>query len=84
MGGKPGTEWENLLQQSSDLLARDGQGLPWVQRDLLQVEEYSARLKSRTNRINASEDRIAATRLLAGEGLNTSRLARELDVFELK
>mmetsp|Transcript_47925 Transcript_47925/g.120947 ORF Transcript_47925/g.120947 Transcript_47925/m.120947 type:complete len:866 (-) Transcript_47925:31-2628(-) len=84
MGGKRGTEWENLLQQSSDLLARDGQGLPWVQRDLLQVEEYSARLKGRTSRIGASEARIAATRLLAAEGLNSSRLARELDVFELK
>lgn len=50
----------------------------------LQVEEYSQRLKARSNRLDASEDRIAANRLLASEGFNSSRLAREMDAFEIK
>lgn len=52
---------------------QDTQGFPRVERDLLQVEQYSQQLKARAARIYPAGDALAATRLLAQEGLNTRK-----------
>ena len=52
---------------------QDTQGFPRVERDLLQVEQYSQQLKARAARIDPAGDALAATRLLAQEGLNTRK-----------
>jgi nuclear pore complex protein Nup93 len=52
---------------------QDSQGIPQVERDLLQVEQLSQKLKARTARIDSGSQTIAATRLLAQEGLNTRK-----------
>ena len=55
------------------LVLQDTQGFPRVERDLLQVEQYSQQLKARAARIDPAGDALAATRLLAQEGLNTRK-----------
>jgi hypothetical protein len=54
---------------------QDAHGFPRVERDLAQVERFSAALKERTARVvaDAGADRAAAARLLAAEGVNTRR-----------
>ncbi len=53
--------------------AQDSQGLPRIERDIRQLEQYSQKLRARTQRIDNSADEIAATRLLAQEGFNAQR-----------
>lgn len=57
------------------LSLQDSQGLPQVERDLLQVEQLSQKLKARTARADAGQQTLAATRLLAHEGLDTRKCA---------
>jgi hypothetical protein len=54
---------------------QDAHGFPRIERDLAQVERFSAALKERTARVvaDAGADRAAAARLLAAEGVNTRR-----------
>ncbi len=52
---------------------QDSQGIPQVERDLLQVEQLSQKLKSKTARIDSRSQTLAATRLLAQEGLNSRK-----------
>ncbi|KAF8403754.1 hypothetical protein HHK36_011858 [Tetracentron sinense] len=54
------------------------------QRNLDQLEALSKKLKSKTLRTEAPSQSIAATRLLAREGINAEQLARDLKSFELK
>ncbi|KAJ6411111.1 hypothetical protein OIU84_007796 [Salix udensis] len=54
------------------------------QRNLDQLEALSKKLKAKTIRTEAPSQSIAATRLLAREGINTEQLARDLKSFELK
>ena len=54
-------------------LVQDSQGLPRIERDIPQLELFSQKLRARTQRIDNSADQIAATRLLAQEGLNAQR-----------
>ncbi|CAL5221540.1 g3750 [Coccomyxa viridis] len=77
-------DWDQLLQQSEELAARDNKGIPQVQRDLHQVEQLSRNLRAKTARLDAGAETIAATRLLAHEGLNTRKLTRALQTFELR
>ncbi|KAL2228210.1 UNVERIFIED_CONTAM: Nuclear pore complex protein NUP93A [Sesamum indicum] len=56
----------------------------WEQRNLDQLEALSKKLKAKTLRAEAPSQSIAATRLLAREGLNAEQLARDLKSFELK
>ena len=58
---------------------QDNKGIPQVQRDLHQVEQLSRNLRAKTARLDAGAETIAATRLLAHEGLNTRKYA--LDGF---
>ncbi|KAM6592583.1 hypothetical protein CsatA_000286 [Cannabis sativa] len=53
-------------------------------RNLDQLETLSKKLKSKTLRTEAPSQSIAATRLLAREGINAEQLARDLKSFELK
>jgi nuclear pore complex protein Nup93 len=57
---------------------------PRVQRDILQVEQYSQKLRSRAVRADASADTLEASRLLANEGLNPRKLTQALQTFELR
>ena len=52
---------------------QDNKGIPQVQRDLHQVEQLSRNLRAKTARLDAGAETIAATRLLAHEGLNTRK-----------
>ncbi|KAK2425410.1 nuclear pore complex protein NUP93A [Trifolium repens] len=78
--------WTDLLHSSSKLLeqAAPSAQFPPLQRNLDQLEALSKKLKSKTVRAEAPSQSIAATRLLAREGINAEQLARDLKSFELK
>ncbi|GLT45271.1 hypothetical protein SLA2020_191120 [Shorea laevis] len=78
--------WTDLLHSSSKLLeqAAPSAQFPPLQRNLDQLEALSKKLKAKTLRTEAPSQSIAATRLLAREGLNADQLARDLKSFELK
>ncbi|XP_076903343.1 nuclear pore complex protein NUP93A-like [Bidens hawaiensis] len=77
------SSWTDLLHSSSKLVEQAAQ-FPPLQRNLDQLEALSKKLKSKTLRTEAPSQSIAATRLLAREGINAEQLARELKSFELK
>nr|VDD15794.1 unnamed protein product [Brassica rapa] len=78
--------WTDLLHSSSKLLeqAAPSSQFPPLQRNLDQLEALSKKLKAKTLRNEAPSQSIAATRLLAREGINAEQLARDLKSFELK
>lgn len=78
--------WTGLLHSSSKLIeqAAPSAQFPPLQRNLDQLEALSKKLKAKTLRSEAPSQSIAATRLLAREGLNAEQLARDLKSFELK
>ncbi|CAI9099390.1 OLC1v1036204C1 [Oldenlandia corymbosa var. corymbosa] len=80
------SSWNDLLHSSSKLLeqAAPSAQFPPIQRNLEQLEVLSKKLKAKTLRIEAPSQSIAATRLLAREGINAEQLARDLKSFELK
>ncbi|PIA48340.1 hypothetical protein AQUCO_01400741v1 [Aquilegia coerulea] len=80
------SSWTDLLHSSSKLLeqAAPSQQFPPLQRNLDQLEALSKKLKAKTIRSETPSKSIAATRLLAREGINAEQLARDLKSFELK
>ncbi|CAN4089874.1 unnamed protein product [Withania somnifera] len=78
--------WSELLHSSSKLLeqAAPSTQFPPLQRNLDQLETLTKKLKAKTLRTEAPTQSIAATRLLAREGINAEQLARDLKSFELK
>ncbi|KAK6941793.1 Nucleoporin interacting component Nup93/Nic96, partial [Dillenia turbinata] len=78
--------WTDLLHSSSKLLEQVAPSaqFPPLQRNLDQLEALSKKLKAKTLRTEAPSQSIAATRLLAREGINAEQLARDLKSFELK
>ncbi|XP_024967118.1 nuclear pore complex protein NUP93A isoform X1 [Cynara cardunculus var. scolymus] len=80
------SSWTDLLHSSSKLVeqAAPSAQFPSLQRNLDQLEALSKKLKSKTLRTEAPSQSIAATRLLAREGINAEQLARDLKSFELK
>lgn len=80
------SSWTDLLHSSSKLVeqAAPSAQFPPLQRNLDQLEALSKKLKSKTLRTEAPSQSIAATRLLAREGINAEQLARDLKSFELK
>lgn len=80
------SSWTDLLHSSSKLLeqAAPSSQFPPLQRNLEQLEQISKKLKSKTLRTETPSKSIAATRLLAREGINAEQLARDLKSFELK
>lgn len=81
--------WTDLLQSSTKLLEQasgpSSAQFPPLQRNLDQLEALSKKLKAKTIRTDTpSQSSIAATRLLAREGINAEQLARDLKSFELK
>ena len=52
---------------------QDAEGFPQVDRDLLQVEELSQKLRTKASRLDQAEDGLAASRLLAQQGINVHR-----------
>ncbi|XP_010545067.1 PREDICTED: nuclear pore complex protein NUP93A [Tarenaya hassleriana] len=78
--------WTDLLHSSTKLLeqAAPSAQFPPLQRNLDQLEALSKKLKAKTLRTEAPSQTIAATRLLAREGINAEQLARDLKSFELK
>uniref|UniRef100_A0A2P2K6I4 Nuclear pore protein n=2 Tax=Rhizophora mucronata TaxID=61149 RepID=A0A2P2K6I4_RHIMU len=80
------SSWTDLLHSSTKLLeqAAPSAQFPPLQRNLDQLEALSKKLKAKTLRNEAPSQSIAATRLLAREGINAEQLARDLKSFELK
>lgn len=78
--------WTDLLHSSTKLLekAAPSAQFPPLQRNLDQLEALSKKLKAKSLRTEAPSQSIAATRLLAREGINAEQLARDLKSFELK
>ncbi|XP_010427605.1 PREDICTED: nuclear pore complex protein NUP93B [Camelina sativa] len=78
--------WTDLLHSSTKLLeqATPSSQFPPLQRNLDQLETLSRKLKAKTLRNEAPAQSIAATRLLAREGINADQLSRDLKSFELK
>jgi hypothetical protein len=60
------TDWTGVVVQ-------DAEGFPQVDRDLLQVEELSQKLRTKASRLDQAEDGLAASRLLAQQGINVHR-----------
>ncbi|XP_057864951.2 nuclear pore complex protein NUP93A isoform X2 [Cryptomeria japonica] len=80
------TSWTDLLNNSTKLLqqAAPSTEFPPIQRSLDQLEALSNKLKAKTSRLEVPSHNIAATRLLAREGINAEQLARDLKSFELR
>ncbi|KAJ4971433.1 hypothetical protein NE237_004532 [Protea cynaroides] len=80
------SSWTDLLHTSTKLLeqAAPSAQFPPLQRNLDQLEALSKKLKAKTLRTEAPTESIAATRLLAREGINAEQLARDLKSFQLK
>lgn len=80
------SSWTDLLHSSTKLLeqAAPSAQFPPLQRNLDQLEALSKKLKAKTVRNEAPSQSIAATRLLAREGINAEQLTRDLKSFELK
>ncbi|KAJ6387469.1 hypothetical protein OIU78_017231, partial [Salix suchowensis] len=80
------SNWTDLLHSSTKLVeqAAPSAQFPPLQRNLDQLEALSKKLKAKTVRTEAPSQSIAATRLLAREGINADQLARDLKSFELK
>ncbi|KAK9128828.1 hypothetical protein Syun_017625 [Stephania yunnanensis] len=80
------SSWTDLLHSSTKLLeqAAPSAQFPPLQRNLDQLESLSKKLKAKTLRTEAPAQSVAATRLLAREGINAEQLARDLKSFELK
>lgn len=80
------SNWTDLLHSSTKLVeqAAPSAQFPPLQRNLDQLEALSKKLKAKTIRTEAPSQSIAATRLLAREGINAEHLARDLKSFELK
>lgn len=78
--------WADLLHNSTQLLqsATPSAQFPPIQRRLDQLEALSTKLKARTSRHEAPSQAIAATRLLAREGINADQLTQDLRSFELR
>eukprot|EP00850_Spirogloea_muscicola_P002963 SM000011S19141 [mRNA] locus=s11:1160349:1165866:+ [translate_table: standard] len=54
------------------------------QRSLDQLENLSRQLKAKTTRLDSARETMAATRLLAREGIDADQLTHDLHSFELK
>ncbi|TYJ42980.1 hypothetical protein E1A91_A03G122800v1 [Gossypium mustelinum] len=80
------SSWTDLLHSSTKLLeqAAPSAQFPPLQRNLDQLEALSKKLKAKTLRTEAPSQSIAATRLLAWEGINAEQLTRDVKSFELK
>ncbi|XP_042502634.1 nuclear pore complex protein NUP93A-like [Macadamia integrifolia] len=80
------SSWTDLLHSSTKLLeqAAPSAQFPPLQRNLDQLEVLSKKLKAKTLRTEAPTQSVAATRLLAREGINAEQLARDLKSFEIK
>lgn len=52
---------------------QESQGFPRVERDVLQVEQFSQKLRGKASRLDATSEALDASRLLAQEGLNPRR-----------
>ncbi|XP_020571823.1 nuclear pore complex protein NUP93A-like [Phalaenopsis equestris] len=78
--------WTELLHASTKLLEQGSPSaqFPPLQRNLEQLESLSKKLKSKTLRAETPSQSIAATRLLAREGINAEQLARDLKSFQIK
>ena len=70
-----GRHWTSLCLQ-------DAEGFPRVERDLVQVEQLSQKLRAKAARADHSEEAFAATRLLAQEGLNNRKCVPSADRLE--
>ncbi|KAG2493502.1 hypothetical protein HYH03_008318 [Edaphochlamys debaryana] len=76
-------DWSSLLQQSADLIGQDYNTLPRVERNLPQLQQYAEALRSRTNRYRGPQEQAAATRLLAQQGFDATRLSSEVVGLEI-
>ncbi|KAG0501121.1 hypothetical protein HPP92_001193 [Vanilla planifolia] len=78
--------WTELLQSSAKLLeqAAPSAEFPPLQRNLDQLESLSRKLKAKTLLVETPSQSVAATRLLAREGINAEQLARDLKSFQIK
>ncbi len=63
----------DIGRHNTRLPSQDAEGFPRVERDLVQVEQLSQKLRARAARADHSEEAFAATRLLAQEGLNNRK-----------
>ncbi|KAK4769249.1 hypothetical protein SAY86_027399 [Trapa natans] len=75
--------WTKLLEQAAPSRS-PAMRLEITSRNLDQLEALSKKHKARTLRAEAPSRSVAATRLLAREGINANQLARDLKSFELK
>jgi len=62
---------------------QDHHGYPVVQRDLQGLLQSSQTARARTSRVRSAADQAAASRLLANQGFDASRLQQDVAMLEL-
>lgn len=84
MAGVDPNDWKYLVLQTQDLVAQNQNNFPRVSKDLLQLQQYAESLRARTNRFKSLQNQTAATRLLAQQGFDSSRLTQDISGLELQ
>lgn len=77
-------DWQKLENQTVELVAQDYLSFPRVQRDLGQLQQAAEQARARTSKILSVPNAIAAARLLAQQGVDTSRLTQDVTSLELQ
>ncbi|KAG1678895.1 hypothetical protein FOA52_003563 [Chlamydomonas sp. UWO 241] len=77
-------DWQSLLHQTNDLVAQDFQNFPKVDRNIQQLQHYASSLRAKTNKFRSLNNQIAATRLLAQQGFDATRLNQDVTTLEIQ
>mmetsp|Transcript_26955 Transcript_26955/g.58903 ORF Transcript_26955/g.58903 Transcript_26955/m.58903 type:complete len:850 (+) Transcript_26955:117-2666(+) len=77
-------DWQSLLHQTQDLVTQDHHSFPKVARNIVQLQQYAESLRARTNKFRTLNNQIAATRLLAQQGFDATRLTQDVTALEIQ
>ncbi|KAL6753158.1 Nup93/Nic96-domain-containing protein [Haematococcus lacustris] len=78
------TDWSSLLSDTQSLVTQDFHSFPRVERNLAQLQQYAQTLRARAGNFRSLNNQIAATRLLAQQGFDTSRLTQDVTTLDIQ
>eukprot|EP00798_Chlamydomonas_sp_ICE-L_P020446 gene20446-27235_t len=81
--GVDASDWRSLLNSTSDLVTQDHHNFPRVDRSIQQLQQYAETLRSRTSKFRTTDNQISASRLLAQQGFDASRLTQDVVTLEI-
>ncbi|GAX79377.1 hypothetical protein CEUSTIGMA_g6819.t1 [Chlamydomonas eustigma] len=82
--GLDSKDWQSLLNQTNDLVTSDYHQFPRVDRNIQQLQSYAGALRAKTNKFRTHNNQVAATRLLAQQGFDATRLNQEVSTLEIQ